>query len=747
MPILKSRHLRGQIAGVLKKRPDTRIIAFKTADRWEGDPFLLVDDKKFLVARCISQLAIRESILNAKEARRRLVVVTNLDDPALADDLRPLLAKRKLIPIRPWPGVQELFRARGVEPSVIRKPWLADVLLGAIPDRGFNAAANGFLTAERVWREVLSATMDLSTPRPDVKDLLIWSLDERRAALYRRLPGDRREDVREWIRESAGAAGVLLLELAENAEHENLPALGLCLDAISGDPTVSKKDAATRRDAAIRLENDAGGRPLAEAEARPWREAARQLFSDLARKGEWEVVSSMQARLDALLVRIGAGELAWLSPASAMGFEQRLERFADELTRLLNKRKRPDFRELGHRLGEVEAHLAAGRAPGRLTRLRMAFRLIRWLWWERERGEPPRDFGEAAGRYARDGGFIDRARYVLYGGEGRPGLSKAFGALLKKVDKVREDQNRRFAELLAGWTAAGSGGEDVTPIEDILEKVVAPAARGSRVLLIVMDGMSHAVFADLKEDMVRNDSWAEATRENHDFSKPVVAALPTVTEVSRRGLLRGALSAKQGDDEARGFAKHPALRRASGAEPPVLFHKADLFAPNGVELSDRLTREILSARRGVVGVVVNVVDDFLDRNDQLNISWRVEDVPALAKLLFMARQTGRTVILTSDHGHVLDHGAKLRRYDAGERWRPDDGAPRAGEIAIRGDRVLRPANGKMIAPWSEHLRYRAKKNGYHGGLTPQEVIVPLAAMKPRPVEKGWTERPFYEPEW
>ncbi|MCP4692734.1 MAG: BREX-2 system phosphatase PglZ, partial [Desulfobacterales bacterium] len=134
--------------------------------------------------------------------------------------------------------------------------------------------------------------------------------------------------------------------------------------------------------------------------------------------------------------------------------------------------------------------------------------------------------------------------------------------------------------------------------------------------------------------------------------------------------------------------------------------------------------------------------------DQLNISWRVEDVPALAKLLFMARQTGRTVILTSDHGHVLDHGAKFRRYDAGERWRPDDGAPRAGEIAIRGDRVLRPANGKMIAPWSEHLRYRAKKkNGYHGGLTPQEVIVPLAAMKPRPVEKGWTERPFYEPEW
>ncbi len=194
--MLKPRHLRTRIAGVLKKRPDSRIIAFHTAERWEGEPVLDVDGETFLVAQCGSQLAIREAVLNAREIRRRLAVVTSLEDPALADDLRISLTRRKLLRIHSWTSVQELFQARGVEPGVGRKRWLADVLLNAIPSGGWPAAANGFLTAERVWSEVLPVVMRLETVRPDVKDLLTWSLDEKGPAMYRRLPEDRQEDVR-----------------------------------------------------------------------------------------------------------------------------------------------------------------------------------------------------------------------------------------------------------------------------------------------------------------------------------------------------------------------------------------------------------------------------------------------------------------------------------------------------------------------------------------------------------------------
>ena len=36
-----------------------------------------------------------------------------------------------------------------------------------------------------------------------------------------------------------------------------------------------------------------------------------------------------------------------------------------------------------------------------------------------------------------------------------------------------------------------------------------------------------------------------------------------------------------------------------------------------------------------------------------------------------------------------------------------------------------PESKALIAPWSEKVRYGVKKNGYHGGITPQEMIVKL----------------------
>ena len=35
---------------------------------------------------------------------------------------------------------------------------------------------------------------------------------------------------------------------------------------------------------------------------------------------------------------------------------------------------------------------------------------------------------------------------------------------------------------------------------------------------------------------------------------------------------------------------------------------------------------------------------------------------------------------------------------------------------------------RLIAPWSERVRYGAKKNGYHGGLTPQEMVIPITVV-------------------
>jgi hypothetical protein len=41
-----------------------------------------------------------------------------------------------------------------------------------------------------------------------------------------------------------------------------------------------------------------------------------------------------------------------------------------------------------------------------------------------------------------------------------------------------------------------------------------------------------------------------------------------------------------------------------------------------------------------------------------------------------------------------------------------------------------------VLPFDEHLRYAGSKHGYHGGATPQEVLVPIAVLARR-LPTGW----------
>jgi hypothetical protein len=35
---------------------------------------------------------------------------------------------------------------------------------------------------------------------------------------------------------------------------------------------------------------------------------------------------------------------------------------------------------------------------------------------------------------------------------------------------------------------------------------------------------------------------------------------------------------------------------------------------------------------------------------------------------------------------------------------------------------------QVIVPWQEHIRYVDAKNGSHGGVTPQEMVMPLVLL-------------------
>ena len=66
---------------------------------------------------------------------------------------------------------------------------------------------------------------------------------------------------------------------------------------------------------------------------------------------------------------------------------------------------------------------------------------------------------------------------------------------------------------------------------------------------------------------------------------------------------------------------------------------------------------------------MNAVDDHLLKGEQIDTRWSRDEIKVLPVLLHEAKMAGRTVIMLSDHGHILDCNAKGKQFEGGERWR------------------------------------------------------------------------------
>jgi hypothetical protein len=150
-------------------------------------------------------------------------------------------------------------------------------------------------------------------------------------------------------------------------------------------------------------------------------------------------------------------------------------------------------------------------------------------------------------------------------------------------------------------------------------------------------------------------------------------------------------------------------------------------------VGEELSRAILSPGHRVVGVVLNAIDDRLAGAQQVRDDWTIHRISPLGSLLTLARDSGRVVVLASDHGHVWHRSdARSVPREAGGRWRPRGEAPADDEIALTGGRVRDGAGGtSVVVPWSERVHYGRPQNGYHGGATPQEMVCPLVLLADR----------------
>lgn len=729
-----SQQIASQIDAVLQRMPEARLIGIRSPTRRSWPETIERAGQHFRLLWSESGLELRERVAAAEAGEERLVVLTALPDEALGTDLLARFAKARLLQPNIWEMLRSAFQARDVDPRLAGEEWLAELLLEHAPPAGYPPTAGGVLDADKAWRHGLASAIGLDATRPDVETLLQWTLDDVGLERFLALPEEVRQRIAKRLEDVGGGPAGLVIGAVVAGHGPSALALGLVLGVIFGDGEEREL-----RDAAVRLE-PVFGRRIERAPAERLAFAAGRLMGRLDRA----IAEACQSRAAEWLERLHIEPFARLSDHVALGFDQRLQDAAARLRTAVDDPTRLAGAE--EAIERLFAHDRARIEATRAERLRMALRLARWLMTPAEPG--PARVDALAARYAREGGFVDLARATLFGGEPLADVSAAYGAIMGHAKARRERENEAFARTLARWTREGGAAGDIVPVEGFLDGVLAPLAADANLLLIVLDGLSYAVHRQLLRDMM-GQGWVELIPEGRTEAPPLIAALPSLTEISRTSLLSGRLARGKAADECNAFSRHPALVAASRSHrPPVLFHKAALGLANG--LADEVRRAIADPQQRIVGVVHNVVDAQLDGADQLDVRWSLNDLRLVRALLREARDAGRIVVVAGDHGHVLDHETVQRTATGGARWRPADTPPEPFELLFEGERVLTPDGARRaVLPWSETVRYGAKSRGYHGGAAPQEVLTPLAVLTATagPVPGGWSEAPPVEPEW
>jgi hypothetical protein len=726
-----------QVAAIRKQRPGGRIVGIYSPGGWAGGDEIAVNGERVPVAFCRSRLEISERLAALGDADG-LVLLTPLTDQSLSLDVLARIAGRRLVHIDRWEMVREAFSATQIDPRLPMQGWLADALLGAMPEAGFPPVPSGWLDADTVWQALLGHYMGLVTGRPDAGDLIRWSVDAEGVSRYALLTEPLRAGIRDHVVESVGALGEILTTTIEQGQGASLLPIGLVCEVLF---VASRRQSATLSQAIARLEPLMGGRTLTPDQGQVWYEAAKTVLDTLSPSEKQIWIE----RSEGLLADLKAHRFARLSTVFSSGFQQRLEAFGEAVVRYLDDKA--EVKDIEEAFGEVLRHKECENNPERMDRLEMVLKLVRKLGSTSHDTAPT--VGAAVESHLADGVFVDWARRYLLGGDPIEKLATAFARLYRHIRDLRAPQNQVFAQRLRDWNKLPKPENGFLPIEQFLDKVVAVVAAKQPVLVVVIDGMDGGVFEELSEDL-RHWGWVRWAAPSGEGSGGLLGVLPTVTEFSRTALLTGQVKPGSSATEKSGFAGHNALRKVSRpTKPPLLFHKGDLTDTAAQGLSSMVRESINSTDQKVVGVVINAVDDHLAKSEQLRLKWPVDSFRVLDALLYEANVSGRAVVLTSDHGHVLEENGMRLNGESEERWRAYGEPVSDQELVFKGPRI-RAATGadQVVLLWGEETRYCQKKNGYHGGATPQEAVVPLGVFLSIGQElDGWQPLAEYVPEW
>jgi len=345
--------------------------------------------------------------------------------------------------------------------------------------------------------------------------------------------------------------------------------------------------------------------------------------------------------------------------------------------------------------------------------------------------------------------------------------------LLDSVNAMMTDLRRDFGVFVSRNYAGWVNGEQERPdlSVDIVQQWLVPLLGDEPVYLIVLDCM-------------RLDQWrviAPLLAEFFEIEEDVhYSILPTATPYARNAIFSGLFPDEiarhrpgwwdASDDEGSLNAFEDELlaeqlERITGRRVPVHYEKV---------FTDRDGGRVLGRVRGaaksgaeVLALVFNFVDLMTHGRSESPILMEVaKDEAALRDLtrqwferstaltvIREAARTGAKVVLTTDHGSILcqrpttvyarkDATSNLR-YKFGVELRAEDANAALGTRSARDLRLPEGRQGTnyLIALDDHFFVYPTKLREYqaryrnsflHGGISPEEMIVPVATLTPRP---------------
>src|SRR5690348_16798675 len=366
---------------------------------------------------------------------------------------------------------------------------------------------------------------------------------------------------------------------------------------------------------------------------------------------------------------------------------------------------------------------------------------------------------------------VELARWdVRLAASNEPGLSDALRSLQRSL---RKDFAEYVARQYPRWLASPEGDRPPLSVDVGAEFLVPVLQSAGRALFVVIDCLRLDQWEVLRELVTP----LFEVEESHYYS-----ILPTATPFARNAIFSGLfpmeIAARHPDwwgqaseegglnpDEGELLAGQ--LGELVGRPVPVRYEKvfsAGDAGGGGADLLRRLPAHL--AQDGVTALVFNFVDQLTHGRSESAILYEVardeaalrsltrtwfERSPVLAALR-EAERRGVSVLLTTDHGSIhcetpatvfakRDATANLR-YKFGEDLRSEDaeaaivvedlkafGLP-AGGLGVR---LLLATSDRFFVYPTKLREYQARYRGsfLHGGVTPEEMILPVALLTPR----------------